>query len=199
MAFTRKFLKALGIEEDKIEQIIDAHSETVTALKDERDKASGDASKLADVQKKLDEALEKLKAADSDNFKKKYEDTLAKYNDLETTTKAEKERNAKESKLREALKKEGYSDKGIAKIVKYSDFGNVKLDKDGNLDGAEALLKAVSDEWGDYKGENKPAENVPAQPPASNGGSKNNLASIVSGITDNLYGIDSSAKSESKE
>ena len=34
MALTRKFLKAMGIEDDKIDQIIDAHTETVTALKE---------------------------------------------------------------------------------------------------------------------------------------------------------------------
>ena len=38
MALTRKMLKAMGIEEDKIDQIIEAHSETVDALKDEREK-----------------------------------------------------------------------------------------------------------------------------------------------------------------
>ena len=37
MALTRKMLKAMGIEEDKIEQIIEAHSETVDSLKADRD------------------------------------------------------------------------------------------------------------------------------------------------------------------
>ena len=35
MAFTRKMLKAMGIDEDKIEQIIEAHAETVDALQDD--------------------------------------------------------------------------------------------------------------------------------------------------------------------
>ena len=37
MSLTRKFLSAMGIEEDKIEQIIDAHTDTVNALKEARD------------------------------------------------------------------------------------------------------------------------------------------------------------------
>lgn len=37
MPLTRKMLKAMGIEEDKIEQIIEAHADTVDALRDERD------------------------------------------------------------------------------------------------------------------------------------------------------------------
>ena len=38
MALTRKMLKAMGIEEEKIDQIIEAHTETVDALKADRDK-----------------------------------------------------------------------------------------------------------------------------------------------------------------
>ena len=37
MGLTRKMLEAMGIENDKIESIIEAHSETVTALKAERE------------------------------------------------------------------------------------------------------------------------------------------------------------------
>ena len=37
MALTRKFLKAMGIEDDKAEEIISAHVETVNGLKGERD------------------------------------------------------------------------------------------------------------------------------------------------------------------
>ena len=46
MAFTRKMLKALGIEEDKIDQIMDAHVEVVDALKADRDTYKADAEKL---------------------------------------------------------------------------------------------------------------------------------------------------------
>ena len=43
MALTRSFLKALGIEEEKIGEIINAHSETVSGLKAEIEKYKGDA------------------------------------------------------------------------------------------------------------------------------------------------------------
>lgn len=33
MALTRKMLKAMGIEDEKIDQIIDEHAESVNALK----------------------------------------------------------------------------------------------------------------------------------------------------------------------
>ena len=43
MSLTRKMLKAMGIEEEKIDQIIEAHSETVDSLKADRDTYKEDA------------------------------------------------------------------------------------------------------------------------------------------------------------
>ena len=78
MAFTRKMLKAMGIEDEKIDQIIDAHSETVDALKADRDTYKEDAAKLAAVQKELDE----LKAKGDDGYKAKYEAEKAAHDAL---------------------------------------------------------------------------------------------------------------------
>ena len=66
MALTRKMLKAMGIEEEKIEQIIEAHAETVDTLKEQRDTFKADADKLAEVQKELDEAKKNLENAGKD-------------------------------------------------------------------------------------------------------------------------------------
>ena len=85
MALTRKFLKALGIEEDKIEEIVTAHGETVAGLKDEIEKAKQGAESLAAVAEERDklkqrvEALEKASGdaakvqADFDAYKKQIE------------------------------------------------------------------------------------------------------------------------------
>ena len=53
MSLTRKMLKAMGIEDEKIEQIIEAHTDTVNALKDERDEYKANAEKLAETEKEL--------------------------------------------------------------------------------------------------------------------------------------------------
>ena len=69
MSLTRKMLKAMGIEEEKIDQIIEAHSETVDSLKADRDTYKEDAEKLKTVQKELDE----LKAKGDDGWKEKHD------------------------------------------------------------------------------------------------------------------------------
>ena len=51
MSLTRKMLKAMGIEEDKIEQIIEAHTDVTDSLKADRDKYKEDAENLLKVLK----------------------------------------------------------------------------------------------------------------------------------------------------
>lgn len=169
MSLTRSFLKALGIEEDKIGEIINAHSETVTALKSEIEKYKADAEKLPEVQKQLDKANADLKAADSDGYKAKYEAEKAAHDKLKTETAEEKTRTAKESALREALKAAGYAESGIKKILKYGGLtASVELDESGKIKNAEALMKSADDEWSEYKGKQEPAAASAANPPESN-------------------------------
>ena len=49
MALTRRSLKAMGIEDEKIDEIIAAHAETVDALKEQRDNYKAQADELAEV------------------------------------------------------------------------------------------------------------------------------------------------------
>ena len=170
MALTSKFLKAMGIEEDKIEQIIEAHTENTNALKEERDGYKADADKLADVQKELDKAK---KAAKDDGeetvLKSEYDALKAEYDKYKGEITAEKERNAKETAYRELLKAAGISEKRISAIVKVTDIGSVELDKDGKIKDADKRTESVKTEWADFiettttKGANT------ANPPANNG------------------------------
>ena len=58
MGLTRKFLKGMGISDEQIDAIIDAHTETVDALKAQRDELKANADEYAETKKKL-EAAEK--------------------------------------------------------------------------------------------------------------------------------------------
>ena len=53
MALTRKLLRSMGSEDEKIDQIIDAHTETVNALKDERDELRDAADRLEKAEAEL--------------------------------------------------------------------------------------------------------------------------------------------------
>ena len=82
MALTRKLLRSMGIEDEKIDQIIDAHTETVNALKDERDGLKDAADRL----KKAEAELEELKAKPADSFKEKFEKEHADFEAFKADT-----------------------------------------------------------------------------------------------------------------
>ena len=56
MALTRKFLKALGLEDDKIEQIIEEHTTIADRMNAEIEKYKADAEVLPRVQRELEKA-----------------------------------------------------------------------------------------------------------------------------------------------
>ena len=96
MRLTRKFLKAMGIEDDKIESIVEAHAEAIDALKAERDEYKADADKLPTVQKELDD----LKAKGDGGFKKKYDDEHAAFEKYKTEQTEKETAAAKEKAAR---------------------------------------------------------------------------------------------------
>ena len=64
MALTRKLLKGMGLTEEQVDTIIDAHTETVDGLKEDLKQAKKDAEEADDLRKQLKTAQEDLKAAE---------------------------------------------------------------------------------------------------------------------------------------
>lgn len=169
MALTRKFLSAMGIEEDKIEQIIEAHTDTVTALKEARDSYKADAEKLADVEKKLADANEKLKDVKPDEYKDKYDKVKAEFDKFKADTEAKESRTKKEDAYKAILKDANIPEKHFAKIIKYSDIDGLEFDDKGELSNKSELLKSIKEEWGDHI-EQTGTQGANVQIPPANGG-----------------------------
>ena len=202
MALTRKFLSALDIDPEKIDEIISAHVDTVNALKVERDTAQqnaetykADAEKLATVQKELDD----LKNSQGTNlFETKYNEMKAEKDKLQedfdkykADIDAAEVKRSKESAYKELLKKANVSDKRIDKILKVTDLNNMELDKDGKLKDEENLTKSIKDEWGDFiVTEQQAGANIATPPVNSNKPpkSESRAAKIAAQYHSNLYG-----------
>lgn len=155
MALTRKFLTALGIDADKIDEIINAHSETVNALKNERDEAQEKAEEnaqaakdLARVSKELDDL--KAEVADGDSYKEKYDNLKSEYDTYKQGVENEKTKNAKEGAYKKLLKEIGISEKRIDKITKLAELDKLELDKDGNIKKLDELKKSLTEEWSEF-------------------------------------------------
>lgn len=159
-------LKGMSLTDEQIDTIIEAHSETVDALKDERDKFKADAEKLASVQKELDE----LKATGGD-YEKKYAELKKEYDEYKAGQDAIAEKTAKETAYKEMLKSAGVSEKRIASIMRVTNLADIKLDKDGKLKDHDKLVESVKSEWSDFI-DTKRTEGADTKTPPESGGGK---------------------------
>lgn len=164
MALTRKMLEAMSIEDKVIDQIIEAHTETVESLKQQRDRYKKEAEKVEDLQKQLE-------AADGEDYKAKYE---AEHKALETY-KAQVEndkRTAKvEAKYRELLNEVGISPKRMDSVLRVTDLSDIELDKDGSIKDAEKLKASIEEEWSDFIPNTAKKGTGVETPPTNTGGS----------------------------
>ena len=176
MSLTRKMLKAMGIEEEKIDQIIEAHSETVDSLKADRDSYKEDAEKLKDVQKELDD----LKAKGDDGWKEKHDRLKEEFDQYKNDVQAKETKAAKEAAYRAILKDANLSEKGIEKAIKYAEWDKIELDADGKLKDANDHIKAAREEWAEYVTTTTTTGAKTSTPPANNHAKNYTTAEIKS-------------------
>lgn len=204
MALTRKFLSALGIESDKIDEIITAHTETVDGLKEQRDQFKADAEKLPDVQKELETTkteLDSLKESAEKNgnnpYKEEYDKLKAEFDKYKEDQSAKEVLANKTSAYKALLKEAGISEKRIDSIIKVSAdaIDKLELKDDGSVKDSENIVKGIGEEWADFKvQEGKVGANT-SVPPANNGGeprAKSRAAQLASEYHANLYGSNNS-------
>lgn len=181
MAFTRRFLTALGIEADKVDEIINAHIEVVDALKEDRDNYKKHAEKLPKVQKELDEANKKIaKNGDENPFEEKYNKLKKEFDDFKQDAEKKATLEAKQKAYRELAKGiDELSETGIDKAVKYAKYDEVELDENGKIKDAEKHTEFIKSEWGGYKKQTTTQYDNPANPPANGGGSTKTKEEIL--------------------
>lgn len=170
MALTRKFLKALEIEGDKADQIIEAHTETVDGLKASLESAQSDAGKVADLQKQLEAAQADLDAAKKDSYKVKYEAIKEDFETFKAEQAKKDTRTAKETAYRALLKEAGVSEKRIEAVLRVSDVDGVELDDKGQIKGADKLSESIKTEWADFIPATHTEGAPTAKPPVNAGG-----------------------------
>jgi hypothetical protein len=168
MSLTRKMLKAMGIEDEKIDQIIEAHSETVDGLKADVQKYKGDAEKLPTVQKELDS----LKAKGDDGWKDKHDKVKKEFDDYKAEIQGKESQAAKETAVKAYLESKNITGdnlrlamRSIQSEIKAAEMEGNKLKDTKTFDDLLA---------GDLKGlittTTEKGANPPANPPQNVGG-----------------------------
>lgn len=196
MALTRKFLKALNVEDAAIDEIINAHTETVEAVKSERDSYKEQAAKLEPLQKDLDALKEKVKSeyvpkTDLEKVKKEY-------NDYKTDVSAKQTRAATEKAVKAYLNSKGITDNiDIAMMSLESRMGDFELEGE-NLKDTKSLDELIGGKL------SKLVTNIEKQgldvgtPPHGSGNSYRNdeIAARAAQYHANQYGADPAAQTK---
>lgn len=148
MALTRKFLKAMGIEDEKIDQIIDAHTETVDGLKEKLRAAEDDSKTLKEVQKELDEL--KANSDGNENYKAKYEQEKKDFAAYKKEVEGKQAAEAKEKAARAYFESKGITGANLEIAMRGSKEEISALELDGEkIKDAKALDGLIA---GTYKG-----------------------------------------------
>ena len=176
MALTRKLLKGMGLTDEQVDTIIEAHTDTVDGLKADVSKYKTDAEKLPGVQKELDE----LKAKGDDGWKEKYDNLKGEFDKYKTDVQEKETHNKKVEAYRSILKDANLSEKGIEKAVKYADWDKIELGEDGKLKGANDHIKAAREEWAEYVTTTTTTGAKTSTPPANNHAKNYTTAEIKS-------------------
>ena len=175
MALTRKLLKGMGLTDEQVDTIIEAHTDTVDGLKADVSKYKTDAEKLTDVQKELDD----LKAKGDDGWKEKHDKLKGDFDKYKGEIEAKETKANKEKAVRAFYESKGITGKNLEIAMRGSraEIDGIELDGDKIKDAStlDALVK------GDFSGlvattTTKGANT--ANPPANNGGDKLTKADI---------------------
>ena len=188
-------LKAMGIEEEKIDQIIEEHAETVTALKQQRDQYKVDAEKLPGVQKELDDLKDAAEKDGENPYKAKYEELQQQFDDYKADVTAKETKAKKTAAYRKLLKDAKVSEKRLDSILKLSPVDDIELDDNGEIKDAADVKKKIEEEWSDFivteethgaDSNNPPGGSGGRQ--GAGGGSKSRAAMIQQQYQNSLYG-----------
>lgn len=193
MALSRSFLKAMGIEDEKVDEIIRANADSISGLKDKIATLEDKAKKADDLQKKLDD----LEAnSGKDPFKVKYDALKEEFDTYKKNTEKEAENRAKTAAVRSLLKDIGVNDKRLDAVLKVTSLDDIKLDKNGQIENAADIKKSMKTEWADFITTEEKHGVEAANPPANNGGVLKSRADIYKTDEHGRFIMDASQRQE---
>ena len=139
MSLTRKLLKGMGLTDEQVDTIIEAHTDTVDGLKEQVKTYKADAEKLPNVQKELDD----LKAAGDGGFKEKFEKEHSDFENFKKTIQEKETKAAKESAAKAFFESKGITGNSIEIAMRGSSAEIAALELDGEKIKDSSALDAL--------------------------------------------------------
>ena len=139
MSLTRKLLKGMGLTDEQVDTIIEAHTDTVDGLKEQVKTYKADAEKLPNVQKELDD----LKAAGDGGFKEKFEKEHSDFENFKKTIQEKETKAAKESAAKAFFESKGITGNSLEIAMRGRSAEIAALDLDGEKIKDSSALDAL--------------------------------------------------------
>ena len=165
MALTRKLLKGMGLTDEQVDTIIEAHTETTDGLKEQVNTYKTDAAKVPGLEKKIRE----LETGDGEDWKAKYEKEHSDFDAYKRDAAAKETAAARETLFRAQLTEIGITGKRADQIVKATDLTAHKI-KDGAYEDPEAVKKAIREDWSEFVPTTTTTGTKVDNPPKNTGG-----------------------------
>ena len=164
MALTRRFLTSMGVEPEKVDQIIEAHAETVDGLKADAEAVKSELAQAKEEAAKvpaLERQIEDMKASDpTDEWKAKYaelndryealkgddESLKTEYEAFKAQVEADRANAEKLSLYRALLRDIGLDERRVEKASLLKNLAELTVE-DGKLAGYDELKEAEAEEW----------------------------------------------------
>ncbi len=138
MALTRAFLKSMGLDDDKVASIIEAHSETVTGLQARYAELENRYNAAKETAEKLDAVQKELDGIKATDYKGKFEALLAE-------NAAREQRAAKEAAVRAYYREKNIQDsKNLEIAMRGTDLDKLELGQGGKLKDTAVLDDLVA-------------------------------------------------------
>lgn len=165
MSITRKALVAMGIENEKAEQLLDMHLETVNGLKEVITSLKTENERIPT----LSDELKQLKALkeQSDDYKAKYESEKSEFENFKKKLEIEKTDEAKKKAYRDLLEKNNIRKDKIDLIMRTVKLSDLNLQEDNTLENSEELNKSILKDWSDFVEHTAVKGTNAANPPVS--------------------------------
>lgn len=166
MALTRKLLKGMGLSEEQIDSIIDAHTDSLEGLQSKVKSLEAEAAEAKDLKKELEDLKGgKDWKAEHDKVKKELDDYRAEQQG--------KELSAKKRAAYKALLEKGNIDPKRIETVLKADRDKIEaleLDDKGEAKDADKLTEAIKADWSDFVTTTVKRGVNNAKPPKTEGG-----------------------------
>jgi len=186
MGLTRKMLNGMGLTAEQVDAIIEEHASTVDSLKEQRDNYKEKADELKEVQSELDDLRKQVAdgTGDATEWKEKYEKEHKAFDEYKKAEEHKAQVEAIKDAYTKLLKENHVGEKHITSILGVTNFDDMKLDENGNLEGVDKLTDTIKEQWGGFITTTGTEGAGVETPPSGGSGTKYESRAEIMKITD---------------